>query len=248
MTNKWGIMTNPKLFRENISSNLRRIAEFLNRKGVINDVSPLYKAASQCLNRGGDLWGYRIERLIFHKVGEIRVQSHKISSISLEVNVDIEGVCNIDIGYDPLTKLSLDLSIMADCNEEEGLAPMSAWHLDRHSQDANFSHPSYHFQFGGNRMKYDHGQYGLVLITDSPRIPHPPMDGILGIDFAIINFWEVEKIRFRNEGEYTNLLSESINMLWKPYVENLHNYWQQNAQLLQWKPHINWHQLPPKAI
>ena len=241
-------MSTAKLFRENISTNLTRLAEFLNRKGMINDASPLYKASSQCRNKDGDSWGYRIDRLIFHKVGEVRVQSHKTSSILLEVNVDIEGVCKPDIGMDPLTKLSLDLTIMVNDNKDLGPAPMSAWHLDRHTQNANFSHPSYHFQFGGNRMKYVEEQYGLVLITDSPRIPHPPMDGILGIDFAIVNFWEVEKIRFRNEGEYTNILNESINMLWKPYVENLYNYWQQNAHLLPWKPHISWNQLPPKGI
>lgn len=231
-----------------IASNLDQIAELLNQKGLVQSTSPLYRAAQQCRSQIGENWGYRIDRLIFHRIGEIRVQSHKTSNISLEVSVDIEGVCDFGPEKDPLTKLSFDLSILSNDANDGYPTPMSAWHLDRHTEESNFLHPTYHFQFGGKRMKQELKQYGTVLISDAPRIPHPPMDGILGIDFLLVNFWEVNNIVFRNEGKYRNILNDSITMLWKPYIENLYGYWQQNAQLLQWKPHLNWHQLPAKDI
>ena len=235
---------NPSHTRSEIAARLERFAEFLETKQILSDAGPIYNAASQCRTMKGDKWGYRIERLVFHRIGEIRIQSHpiKCSNISVEVSVDIEGNCYVPENTDPLTKLSLDLLILSSNGE------MSSWHLDRViDEKANFSHPDYHFQFGGKNMKFGPEQYGSVLITDTPRIPHPPMDGVLGIDFVIVNFWDTRSIKFRYEGGYANILKPSIDLLWKPYIETIYGFWLPNGHLRPWKPNSSWHQLLPRV-
>jgi hypothetical protein len=230
-----------KFFRNEIASQLDRLAELLVKEKVVNNAGPIYRAAHLCRSSGKDnQWEYRIERLVFHSIGAVRIQSHKIeySEITLEVSLDIEGLCAPLENCDPLTKLEMNLLIQTN----NGL--MSCWHLDRfEGGKAQFLHPNYHFHFGGNRMLIEPHQYGSILITDAPRIPHPPMDGVLGIDFALVNFWEAERLKFRNKGEYTNILKSSLERLWKPYMVNLYQFWQPNAHLLTWKPCESWPQL-----
>lgn len=237
----------PTYFRKQIAQRLDRLAEFLTKHRIITDPTPVYRAASLCRQYTGNEWGYRIERLMFHNVGDIRVQSHPISpsNITVEVSMHIEGICNPPDEHDPLTKLNMDLLILAESG------PIGAWHLDRaEGGDANFLHPRYHIHFGGKRMgKKEHLDYGSVLVVDTPRIPHPPMDGPLGIDFVIVSFWEDEKIGFRREGTYGNILMESINLLWKPYITSLYSFLQPNPQIHPWRAHENWHQLlPPSSV
>lgn len=72
-----------------------------------------------------------------------------------------------------------------------------------------------------------------VILADTPRIAHLPMDAILGIDFVLTNFWDTSVLSFRNEGAYINLLTESQKNLWKPYIDTLHGFWQANAHKLK---------------
>lgn len=113
----------------------------------------------------------------------------------------------------------------------------SCWHLDKHieSDDGNdgvpkFTHPSYHFQFGGDFIQNcEKGDLGILA---NPRIPHPPMDVFLGFNFIINNFYNRKDYDFVNrilqDYDYQIIIKRAQERLWIPYFKafdasNTHN-------------------------
>ena len=91
-------------------------------------------------------------------------------------------------------------------------------------------HPDFHLTFGGNAMKSEGENenlvFGKVLIVPSPRLPHPPMDAILGIDFIIKNF--VQKDIANNiisDSQYRKAVESSQWRLWRPYILAVASHW-----------------------
>ena len=91
----------------------------------------------------------------------------------------------IDPCLDPLYCFGLNIYIHAfrsksSTNKEY----CSSWHLDRHKNEGEtrYTHPSYHFQFGGKKMELVDPE---LSVLSCPRIPHPPMDVFLGFHFIL---------------------------------------------------------------
>ena len=97
----------------------------------------------------------------------------------------------------------------------------TAWHHDKHieSDEPKYTHPSYHFHFGGRYLKgLDTGDLSIMA---SPRLPHPPMDIFLGFHFIISNFFSSKDFPFVNElkekYEYQQIIKRAQERLWTPY-------------------------------
>lgn len=138
---------------------------------------------------------------------------------------------------DPLVCLtSFDIVIWGF--DKNGKYLVAAWHLDRHTDELKdgkadnkgYMHPEYHITFGGDKIEEDDTlDFGNALILPTPRLPHPPMDVVLGIDFIIQNFYPKEiKINILGDELYIAIVKNAQLRLWRPYFHSLASHWQPN--------------------
>jgi hypothetical protein len=239
--------------RGEIARQLDMFAELLVRNQIVLDASPLNKAAAQCrMNNTTGKWKYSLENLLFRRLGEFKTFQNKfdIQNASLELSVVIEGSCDEPNENDPLNTLVLDIVITGMYEgEEDADSACAAWHLDRHIYDENseepeFAHPIYHFSFGGLHLeKTQNPLRTSVLLVDTPRLAHPPMDAILGIDFVLTNFMGLSISSVRSDTFYINTVGTMQHRLWKPYVNSLQSFWVSGTQMSLWNPLLIWTQL-----
>lgn len=103
-----------------------------------------------------------------------------------------------------------------------------AWHLDKHDfeGDETLSHPSYHFQCWSDKLNHilEDEKFGKILLMNSPRFPHPPMDLFLGIHFIISNFIDsgihTKKNLLLKDGDYQSILRFSQSLIWDVYFNS----------------------------
>ncbi len=239
-------------FKNKRATELRQFISILQKHSVVNEVWPLYNAENMCRNYAGEYWGYSIENLIFrfaNKEGKLKTIPQSVKDLTLQMTVVVKGICKDSENLDPFEKYEFQLLLFGNYENEQKKVKCS-WHLDRHVEKADqlsrFAHPQYHFQFGGHALKdlkEDEKDVGQVLIIDSPRIPHPPLDALLGIDFILTNFIPRSELDFREEREYIKLIESMQDRLWKPYVNSLASRWQPNSRSAPWQSHLIWPQL-----
>ncbi|EXS68134.1 hypothetical protein BF95_03395 [Sphingobium sp. Ant17] len=132
---------------------------------------------------------------------------------------------------DQFTKLEVNLEKFAQ--GQNGASLQAAWHFDRHIIDVKKEdrhntddiHPLYHFQFGGSRMTRIHQRLGDTLLLDPPRLMHPPMDGILAIDFVLANYAGQVWKALRGDEQYKRLVIPQFEKIWKPYFSGVAESW-----------------------
>ena len=239
--------------RGEIARQLDMFAEYLIRNQIILEAAPLNKAAAQCrMNNNTGKWKYSLENLLFRRLGEFKTFQNKfdIQNATLELSLLIEGSCDPENDCDPLSSLALDIVVSGMYEgQNDAMSACAAWHLDRHiynetSNEPEFTHPIYHFSFGGMHLEKTQDPFSTsVLLADTPRIAHPPMDAILGIDFVLTNFIGISINYLRSDPFYINTVGSMQQKLWKPYVNSLHSFWGINNQGLAWDPLIIWTQL-----
>jgi len=215
-------------YRNSIASDLRRLADILNRNKVCTDLSPLRSAAERCssyIPNGDNSWGYEISNLIFRFENTSNIKPKTAKDFRIELSISIEGDCKTD-NSDKFTHLIIDLEKYAQSSSGEELK--TAWHFDRDIGGANEqqeAHPLYHFQYGGKKLEEYNEKLGSTFLLDAPRLMHPPMDGILAIDFVLSNYaGEIWK-ELRLDGEYVNLVTPAFEKIWKPYFEAIASNW-----------------------
>lgn len=123
---------------------------------------------------------------------------------------------------DPINKLDkFNIILYSD-----GRKYTSSWHLDRHSPDEQEGttsnlHPIYHLTFGGyhmeNFLKEGSDEFGRSLILRTPRIMHPPMELILGIDFVFNHFIPKNELELLSDLGYLDSLRRLKKYFWLPY-------------------------------
>lgn len=90
-----------------------------------------------------------------------------------------------------------------------------------------FIHPHYHFHAGGNFLKQK--APGSLIQLSSPRLPYPPMDIILAVNFIICNFFSTKESKFAQEMkilddvEYQKIVFRAAKRLYTPYFEEIHS-------------------------
>lgn len=66
----------------------------------------------------------------------------------------------------------------------------------------------------------------VPLYMIAPRIPFPPIDEYLGLDFIVSNFFEKsDYTKFRKNHFFHQKITESQNKLWKEYYGIISGYW-----------------------
>ncbi|MEZ7528453.1 hypothetical protein [Cloacibacterium normanense] len=123
---------------------------------------------------------------------------------------------------DPLNKLE-KFNIILNC---ENSHYTSSWHLDRHAKDGDGElpsnlHPIYHLTFGGyhmeNLQREDSDEFGKSLILRAPRIMHPPMELLLGIDFIFNHFIPKNELELLSDPAYIFVIKELKKYFWLPF-------------------------------
>ncbi|OFX57763.1 MAG: hypothetical protein A2066_14395 [Bacteroidetes bacterium GWB2_41_8] len=233
--------------RQKLAIDLRKLAGVLYEYFPTADLSSIESATTQLrdLNfipqihreaSNSNFWGYNLNRLIFN-FDTLPRHTRPLNCIDLKLILDINAVGDcMDLGNlnDPFKWLEFNIVIEGTKFGNKKIKQVStSYHLDRHifnedDGEPEFAHPIYHFQFGGRKLaQYEGLKTGDLLILDSPRIGHYPMEAILGIDFILSNFFPKRWGIMRSESsEYINLVEEYQELILKPYVHTHASKWQ----------------------
>lgn len=222
-----------------IGRDLIDLAQLLRKTKLCKDTSSIDAAGNTCMSKATpDKWSYQLKPIVFEiPEPEIKRMPEDAVDLTASLTVFVEGQPTEDKKIkNPLTNLLFNIEIQASrLNEKTETVDQlyAAWHLDKHivnrlEEEPTYSHPLYHFAFGGHRMKAKGTDYyGGAIILDSPRFIYPPMDAVLGIDFILQNYFPKERIsRLVADPEYIRIRRYSQNMLWKPFYTSLFSHWQ----------------------
>jgi hypothetical protein len=226
-----------ELENKTVAGDLCRLALLLSTHGLCSDVSPLDKAGQSFLVKESSTWSYQLERIIFNNADEVGGRiPYDATQISIALTVSIaSSEQQHDVIYNPLKSLAVDIEIDG-CRLNPSTGEIddlySCWHLDMHIEkkgdnDAKYSHPMYHFAFGGNKMEEKgDGFFGNSVILPSPRLMYPPMDAVLAIDFILQNYYDKATIKnLLLDPIYTEIVASSQKRLWKPFFASLYSQW-----------------------
>ena len=185
-------------------------------------------------------WGYKISKLIFKLDSGVpkKLKPSSVKDLKLIVNIHVVGNCEVGVGLnDPLLWLALDFKIEGEVIKDDKIAKvLTCYHLDRHIKNEddgdNEPHPFYHFQFGGRHLLNIYGELdtGDLIVSETPRISHHPMDLILSIDYLLSYFFPTKrKEMIKKSREYVLLLKKYQDAILKPYYHTLSNHWKFEA-------------------
>ncbi len=249
--------------RKKLATDLRKLQAIIYNYFPTAEISSFESAMTELRNNNSRLpqipnvekdsnyWSYSLSRLIFNFERTPRhTTPDNCKDLKLILDIKVVGKCeDLNTMKDPLKWLEFNIVIEGTkFIEKEPIPMIASYHLDRHIQgevdgDAEYPHPLYHFQFGGRKLKEynDSLETGNLLIFDSPRIAHYPMEAILGIDFTLSNFFPQVWFRMKNESkEYLNLIEEYQDMILRPYIHTHASQWQYSTENLAnsslWNP------------
>lgn len=154
-------------------------------------------------------------------IRNIRPQE-KYNELFVILNLSISDIetANNNFNLDFATyQLRLEIHGIDENNSDH----MVSWHLD-YDKDSNaeFVHPFFHMTFGGSAI--EDKNFGDLILLPVPRIPYPPMDAIMAIDFTLANFMRKD-IYNKLRSEYAPALQKSQDWILKPYILSISNHW-----------------------
>ena len=249
-------------YRKLRAEELRRLAQILHDEGIVRDVGPLQSAANMCavscLRNKLEYWEYDLIDLRFYDTDadSLRhVRPDSVVELWLELSVTLSGLCLEDSSLeDPFSRLNVD--ILTKGKNRSGKESICSWHLDKHirgegDNPSALAHPEYHFQHGGKKIR-DLSDYGLNLLLETPRLAHPPMDGILAIDFILSNYvGEKWKILHSENSTYKDLIKSAQDRCWAPYALSSATISKLITEHSPWSAKSIWPQLiltPPSKV
>ncbi|KGN76970.1 hypothetical protein HW49_11095 [Porphyromonadaceae bacterium COT-184 OH4590] len=206
-----------------VSTDLNFLATILRQEKFCIDTSPLSKVAGE-LNKSKDC-SYNLQKLKF------RIDDIPRNTVPSVVKL-LEAILSVQIGEIDHTEEQVQNTVFGAYNfsieisgQVNGKKVISHWHLDFDNNSVNeYIHPEFHLTYGGNPMK--NIDLGDVLLLPSPRISHPPMDAVLGIDFIIRNFFKKDKCtKLLSNSQYRTAIQNSQRRLWRPYMLAVASHW-----------------------
>lgn len=206
----------------NFRNDLSIFIQLIENNGVSGDFSEFTTLLNSLESK--NLIEYNLTNLSFHINGRIAgtvPEDLNYCQILLDNMLMVKNELNENI--DPLYCYSLDINISVyKSRNSTKKAYTSSWHLDRHfnTENVKYTHPAYHFQFGGKKLEYIDEE---MSILSCPRIPHPPMDIFLGFHFIISNYFSNKQFPFVNallsEPDYQQIIKRAQKRLWTPYFK-----------------------------
>ncbi|OUS67679.1 hypothetical protein B5G52_21545 [Pseudoalteromonas sp. A601] len=186
-----------------------------------------------------------MEQLDYCKLEDVEIEfrlfkpiaktSPKVDSIKINLHHAISTDPSIDASnQDPINNYKFDMMVTGFSESQNFV---NCWHLDcdRFYDDdgkviemtgvQKFTHPLYHFQFGGDKMGIQNS--GEILLLAAPRIPHPPMDIFLSIHFILKNFYSAKETAYSfiqdlySDDDYKLIIDRAKQRMWAPYFKGL---------------------------
>lgn len=210
---------NLRIFRNDLSIFIERIEQYNVPGGFRDSLDDVIEELNS-----KDLVDYNLKDLCLYVSGLKGSLPVDVNHYQIYLNNFLKFKDDFTINVDPLFKYKFEINVHAYTNKSyNGNCFKSSWHLDQHTVSSidKYTHPSYHFQFGGNKVKSLSS--GDLLMLGTPRIPHPPMDIFLGFHFILANYFDNTKHPFvkklLDDYEYTEILKRAQARLWTPYFK-----------------------------
>ena len=199
----------------NCAAEIQSIARILTKEKLCLDTSPL--------TIGYQKGNCRVEKLKFNIKDIPRNTNPSLNLLEIFLDVTYKESKNANI---PISDYCF--RVTAKGTNQENKKFISSWHLDYDNKDnQEYIHPHFHITWGGERVK--DLNLGDVLLSPTPRISHPPMDIILGIDFVLSNFVKAEIYkRIQSDSQYKAAIKNAQEKYWKPYVLSIAYHWCNN--------------------
>ncbi len=224
--------------RSEIMTDLQYISRILVRNRICDDISPLEKAVS-IMYPGVNEVSYVIDKLNFPNVPIPRgIIPNNIAILdicfSIEIHENILDECEISYPVKLDETHKYNFSIEVSGLNENADEFYSGWHLDfdKKVDGVDNIHPFFHLTYGSMHLRSklknteENGFLGKMLLLPTPRIPYPPMDVILGIDFILRNFYVNNLIEgILDDPRYKRAVKRSQVRLWKPYMLSVAHHW-----------------------
>lgn len=210
-----------------ISIELSEASDALKSLGIVLDDKPIHDAAQQVLGSRAGFWHYQVAQLLIEVGGAglkyfpTHLTSGGITHCRLDMTVlGFESTSDDD--HDPLKHNDVQIFLSRTVGAKTYSA---AWHFDAQGNRgaSHCIHPRYHLTFGGRQLNpqlaTDNGKHQIsnLMLLDSPRLAHPPMDLLLAVDFVLSHFAGPKWASARQDAEYKRLLRVSQRRLWNPY-------------------------------
>jgi hypothetical protein len=208
-----------------VSLELSELGHLLKGLGIIFDDKPIQDSAQQVLNSRSGVWYYQIEQLLIEVGGKglKYFPTHAAGATQCRVDMTVEGYeTRTNDDDDPLKHNGVQIFVSSSVGAKKYNA---AWHFDAQGVRAtgHCLHPRYHMTFGGLQLfprlilaNAPHQMRNLLLL-DSPRFAHPPLDLVLAVDFVLSHFAGTKWAKARQSAEYVRHLERSQKRLWRPY-------------------------------
>ncbi|MGD1456755.1 hypothetical protein [Vibrio harveyi] len=224
---------------------INEMANLLREKGFVVSTKPLESVIDQV-----EMWTpsgkhplrYSLRGLEFVNITPQYIRGNEwLDKLTLRLDADVT-VTKDEFTFENVKELTINIHY--DAQHCDGFPCKGAWHLDLHipaSQTQSkktkktetvepfdvtkFMHPDFHFHHGGNKLNALES-YGNIILLDTPRVMHHPLDIILAIDFVVSNFVFAESWNdLRSEVRYKKIIEQAQESWWKPYYEALGSYW-----------------------
>ncbi len=223
-----------------------RLRDFILNSNICPDIGPLNRLISKLqANINSDTrekFEYSLDDLVFilnEKCGTICPTQITPKDSPIEIHLELILKSEGPYEFSKIKELSGQLRLKAEWLNEgvedvELKTSHSAWHFDYHVPKTgdgvnSFAHPQFHLQNGGNKLTDNLNDYGELMILDAPRLPLPPMDVILAIDFIISNFFGSIWQQALSDSEYIDVVKRAQEAWWKPYYEGISQHWSNNG-------------------
>jgi hypothetical protein len=206
----------------NFRNDLSIFIDLIKTNDVTGDFSDLDALLSEIEDK--QLIEYDLQNIMFYiNKNTPVVQPLNLNYCTIHLNHMLMCSDSLNTELDPLHRYVFDISISAFKSvSSTEKAYYSSWHHDRHlnTQNVRYTHPTYHFQFGGKKMELIGDE---MAVLSCPRLPHPPMDIFLGFHFIISNYYNNKKFSFVNslleDVVYQNIIKRAQERLWSPYFK-----------------------------
>jgi hypothetical protein len=204
-----------------VASDLRNFSDVLARFDIFVDVSKAINTLKEDLTYHISESSFSIEgKTMRHLRPEgIKKLTITVSSIC-KVLADTWDSKELDNRFETL---GFTVKLYSEGNCQTG------FHIDLtqpHELESIFPHPTYHLQFAPAMDFEDDFDYQMLLTADAPRIPHPPVDFILGLDYILHNFDPKKRDKLIQDGTYSNLITKYQEKIWKPYYQQIASHWE----------------------
>lgn len=154
----------------------------------------------------------------------LKPKKSDFESVKLSITLIFEGG---NLSIETIKNMNVDIVLIGKYEERQ---VTNAWHFDFHAIQGNetFTHPMFHCQNGGRNLRESPNEAnkdietGDVLLIESPRLVHPPLDPVLAVEFVFGNFLGSADLQeLHKNREFKSALSHSMESIWRPYYKTM---------------------------